>query len=88
MVEVSSSQPPQTCWQCQAQHQSCSIKRMSRSRDFATLFPYGDPTVLTYDNVSCPQGPESRAGGAAGHGLWGCVGGGCWDSRAGGLGWA
>ncbi|XP_060116640.1 uncharacterized protein C16orf96 homolog [Heteronotia binoei] len=49
--EVPSSQPPQTCWQCQAHHQTCTIKRMSRSRDFATLYPYGDPTVLTYDNA-------------------------------------
>ncbi|XP_048350512.1 uncharacterized protein C16orf96-like [Sphaerodactylus townsendi] len=49
--EDSSNQPPQTCWQCQAHHQVCTIKRMSKSRDFATQYPYGDPTVLTYDNA-------------------------------------
>ncbi|KAL8175257.1 UNVERIFIED_CONTAM: hypothetical protein K2H54_017404 [Gekko kuhli] len=49
--EAGGSQPPQTCWQCQAHHQSCTIKRMSKSRDFATLYPYGDPTILTYDNA-------------------------------------
>ncbi|XP_054850838.1 uncharacterized protein C16orf96 homolog [Eublepharis macularius] len=49
--EATSNQPPQTCWQCQAHHQTCTIKRLSKSQDFATLYPYGDPTVLTYDNA-------------------------------------
>ncbi|XP_077172276.1 uncharacterized protein C16orf96 homolog [Paroedura picta] len=49
--EASSTQPPQTCWQCQAHHQTCTLKRMSKSRDFSTLYPYGDPSALTYDNA-------------------------------------
>ncbi|XP_053131764.1 uncharacterized protein C16orf96 homolog [Hemicordylus capensis] len=49
--EMIGKEPPQTCWQCQAQQQTCSIKRLSRSQELSTIYPYGDPTVLTYDNT-------------------------------------
>ncbi|XP_028562090.2 uncharacterized protein C16orf96 homolog [Podarcis muralis] len=49
--EASGAQPPQTCWQCQAHHQACSIKRLTRSQDLTTIYPYGDPTAITYDNT-------------------------------------
>lgn len=69
-METISQPPPQTCWQCQAHHQACTIKRLSRSQDLSTLYPYGDPMALTYDNVSSPGALRStrRAGqGRAGH---------------------
>ncbi|XP_066496951.1 uncharacterized protein C16orf96 homolog [Tiliqua scincoides] len=49
--ELSSGQPQQTCWQCQAHHQSCTVKQLSRSQDLTTIYPYGDPTAITYDNT-------------------------------------
>ncbi|XP_042294154.1 uncharacterized protein C16orf96 homolog isoform X2 [Sceloporus undulatus] len=49
--EMTSNPPPQTCWQCQAHHQACSNKRLSRSQDLGTIYPYGDPMALTYDNT-------------------------------------
>ncbi|XP_058013708.1 uncharacterized protein C16orf96 homolog isoform X4 [Ahaetulla prasina] len=49
--EMSSNPPLQTCWQCQAQQQACALKHLSRTQDFATLYPYGDPTAITYDNT-------------------------------------
>ncbi|XP_063170909.1 uncharacterized protein C16orf96 homolog [Candoia aspera] len=49
--EMSGSLPLQTCWQCQAHHQACTLKRLTRSHDFTTLYPYGDPTAITYDNT-------------------------------------
>lgn len=50
--EMSGNPPLQTCWQCQTQQQACALKHLSRAQDFATLYPYGDPTAITYDNVS------------------------------------
>ncbi|XP_020667586.3 uncharacterized protein C16orf96 homolog [Pogona vitticeps] len=50
-TEAGSQPPPQTCWQCQAHHQACTIKRLSRSQDLSTVYPYGDPTALTYDHT-------------------------------------
>nr|XP_060640420.1 uncharacterized protein C16orf96 homolog [Anolis sagrei ordinatus] len=47
----SGAAPVQTCWQCQAHHQSCTLKRISRSQDLGTVFPYGDPSALTYDHT-------------------------------------
>ncbi|XP_070811200.1 uncharacterized protein C16orf96 homolog [Pituophis catenifer annectens] len=49
--EMSGNPPLQTCWQCQAQQQACALKHLSRAQDFATLYPYGDPTAITYDNT-------------------------------------
>lgn len=49
--EVTGGQPQQTCWQCQAHHQSCTIKQLSRSQDLTTIYPYGDPTAINYDNT-------------------------------------
>nr|XP_032637514.1 uncharacterized protein C16orf96 homolog isoform X2 [Chelonoidis abingdonii] len=37
------------CWQCQA-HAAYPIKRLSKVKALTTMYPYGDPTVLTYDN--------------------------------------
>ncbi|CAM5087035.1 unnamed protein product [Natator depressus] len=39
----------QQCWQCQA-HAAYPIKRLSKVKALTTMYPYGDPTVLTYDN--------------------------------------
>ncbi|KAJ7306051.1 hypothetical protein JRQ81_010417 [Phrynocephalus forsythii] len=50
-TDVSSQPPPQTCWQCQAQTQACTLKRLSRSQELSTVYPYGDPAALTYDNT-------------------------------------
>ncbi|XP_008120621.1 uncharacterized protein C16orf96 homolog isoform X2 [Anolis carolinensis] len=47
----SGAAPVQTCWQCQAHHQACTLKRHSRSQDLGTVFPYGDPSALTYDHT-------------------------------------
>lgn len=60
--ELSGNPPLQTCWQCQAQQQACALKHLSRAQDFATLYPYGDPNAITYDNVS----PPGREGGREG----------------------
>ncbi|XP_013930638.1 PREDICTED: uncharacterized protein C16orf96 homolog [Thamnophis sirtalis] len=49
--EMSGNPPLQTCWQCQTQQQACALKHLSRAQDFATLYPYGDPTAITYDNT-------------------------------------
>ncbi|XP_026560289.1 uncharacterized protein C16orf96 homolog [Pseudonaja textilis] len=49
--EMSGNPPLQTCWQCQAHQQACALKHLSRAQDFATLYPYGDPTAITYDNT-------------------------------------
>ncbi|XP_007435972.2 uncharacterized protein C16orf96 homolog [Python bivittatus] len=49
--EMSGNLPLQTCWQCQAHHQACTLKHLSRSQDLTTLYPYGDPTAITYDNT-------------------------------------
>ncbi|XP_015667442.1 uncharacterized protein C16orf96 homolog [Protobothrops mucrosquamatus] len=49
--ELSGNPPLQTCWQCQAQQQACALKHLSRAQDFATLYPYGDPNAITYDNT-------------------------------------
>ncbi|XP_062999216.1 uncharacterized protein C16orf96 homolog [Elgaria multicarinata webbii] len=49
-METSAPPPPQTCWQCQAHHQACTTKRVARAQDLTTLYPYGDPMALTYDN--------------------------------------
>lgn len=46
----------QQCWQCQA-HAAYPIKRLSKVKALTTMYPYGDPTVLTYDNVSQPVLP-------------------------------
>ncbi|KAJ6655921.1 hypothetical protein lerEdw1_004506 [Lerista edwardsae] len=61
--EVTGGQPQQTCWQCQAHHQSCTIKQLSRSQDLTTIYPYGDPTAINYDNVrGLPSGPGGGPG--------------------------
>ncbi|XP_053898285.1 uncharacterized protein C16orf96 homolog [Malaclemys terrapin pileata] len=39
----------QQCWQCQA-HAAYPVKRLSKVKALTTMYPYGDPTVLTYDN--------------------------------------
>ncbi|XP_070617631.1 uncharacterized protein C16orf96 homolog [Erythrolamprus reginae] len=49
LSEMSGNPPLPTCWQCQAQQQACALKH--RAQDFATLYPYGDPTAITYDNT-------------------------------------
>ncbi|XP_061456239.1 uncharacterized protein C16orf96 homolog isoform X2 [Rhineura floridana] len=51
MTDASGNQPPQTCWQCQAHHQTCTIKRLTKAQDLTTIYPYGDPTAITYDNT-------------------------------------
>ncbi|XP_034988086.1 uncharacterized protein C16orf96 homolog [Zootoca vivipara] len=50
-IEASATQPPHTCWQCQAHHQACTFKRLTRAQDLTTIYPYGDPTAITYDNA-------------------------------------
>ncbi|XP_033023802.1 uncharacterized protein C16orf96 homolog [Lacerta agilis] len=49
--ETSTNQPPHTCWQCQAHHQACRIKRLTRSQDLTTIYPYADLAAITYDNT-------------------------------------
>ncbi|XP_074867200.1 uncharacterized protein C16orf96 homolog [Carettochelys insculpta] len=39
----------QQCWQCQA-HATYPGKQLSKMKALTTMYPYGDPTVLTYDN--------------------------------------
>nr|XP_006130678.1 uncharacterized protein C16orf96 homolog [Pelodiscus sinensis] len=41
--------PSQQCWQCQG-HIPYPVKRLSKTKALTTMYPYGDPTVLTYDN--------------------------------------
>lgn len=44
-------QSSQHCWQCQA-HATYPAERYSNPKTLTTIYPYGDPAVLTYDNVS------------------------------------
>ncbi|KAH0632103.1 hypothetical protein JD844_020166 [Phrynosoma platyrhinos] len=72
-TETVSNPPPQTCWQCQAHHQACNIKRLSRSQDLGTIYPYGDPMALTYDNVSPKAEDTEDTGAGQGSGAgWPC----------------
>ncbi|KAG8145874.1 hypothetical protein E2320_012324 [Naja naja] len=66
LSEMSGNPPLQTCWQCQAQQQACALKHLSRAQDFATLYPYGDPTAITYDNSRCGREKCSWASGDGG----------------------
>ncbi|KYO35938.1 uncharacterized protein C16orf96 homolog [Alligator mississippiensis] len=43
-------QSSQHCWQCQA-HATYPAERYSNPKTLTTIYPYGDPAVLTYDNT-------------------------------------